>query len=240
VPTKAEILKEIRRLAVENGGTPVGRQRFFAETGIRESDWLGRYWSRWNDAVEEAGLEPNDLNVAQLSEDEVLRRVADLVLELGRFPTVADRKLKRRSDPQFPSHNTIESRLGQRQVLLQRLVAFSSEHDGYGAVAERCAPLLATSPDLVSPGDEKPGYVYLIRMDKWYKLGCTTDILRRRGEIRVTLPDTEHLVHSIETDDPFGIERYWHQRFADRRTRGEWFVLTWDDVRAFKRWRKIF
>ena len=39
-----EILSEIRRLAKKNGGKPLGRNRFFEATGIREADWLGRYF----------------------------------------------------------------------------------------------------------------------------------------------------------------------------------------------------
>lgn len=57
---KHHILDEIRRTAATNGDRPLGRDRFERETGIKMSEWEGRYWARWNDAVREAGLSPNE------------------------------------------------------------------------------------------------------------------------------------------------------------------------------------
>lgn len=241
--TKDDILAEIRRLANENGGLPVGKARFLNETGIRESDWSGRYWTKWGDALIEAGFQPNVLNPAMHSIDTLTTIIADFTRELGHFPTVVERKMKRRTDPNFPSHGVIENRLGNRQELLRRLVEFASQNPGYEAVRECCEPLLDGSTGRGTSRKEDNsavGYVYLIRMGKWHKIGATTDILRRTREIRITLPEKEELIHTIMTDDPFGVERYWHNRFSNRRTTGEWFVLSSTDVRAFKKWRRIF
>jgi hypothetical protein len=58
-------------------------------------------------------------------------------------------------------------------------------------------------------------------------------------EIGVELPLRLEPIHVITTDDPVGVETYWHRRFAEKRLKNEWFALSPDDVRAFKRWRRI-
>jgi|TARA_B100000959_G_C14898535_1_gene589830 hypothetical protein len=57
--------------------------------------------------------------------------------------------------------------------------------------------------------------------------------------LQLELPEKVKPTHYIETDDPSGIEKYWHNRFANKRKEGEWFSLSNNDVRAFKRWRHI-
>jgi hypothetical protein len=72
---KQHILDEIRRSAKANGGNPLGVRAFRTETGIKESDWSGKFWVRWSDALIEAGLTPNQWQGAY--GDEVL--IAKLV-----------------------------------------------------------------------------------------------------------------------------------------------------------------
>jgi hypothetical protein len=90
--------------------------------------------------------------------------------------------------------------------------------------------------------DAKSGYVYLIQHGnrKEFKIGRTYNLVRREGEIRLELPEEVKPIHTIETDDPSGIEAYWHNRFKDKRLRNEWFQLNASDVKAFKKWKKIY
>jgi len=234
--TKEHILAEIRRTAVENNGRPLGAQRLASETGIRYADWHGKYWARWSDALREAGYAPNKLN-APLPEVKLLSRLADLAQELGHFPVAGELRLKARSDPSFPSHNTF-ARFGPKRAMAARLREFCLS-EGRVDVAALCMPATEATREVADHAGMPPGAdmgcVYLMKSGKFYKIGRSNAVGRREREIALQLPERVQLVHSIRTDDPAGIEGYWHRRFQDRRKNGEWFQLTPDDVAAFRR-----
>lgn len=234
---KEHIISEIQRTAQANAGKPLGRERFEQETGIKESAWLGKYWTRWNDAVKEAGLLPNLMNQPHPVED-LLKPLAEFALDLGHFPTQPEMNLRRRNDPSFPSPDSIRRRLGQKSDLAARLLEFSKSDSRFKDLSYLCLPHIETGENEnhdLEMSNLLPGHVYLLKHGNEYKIGRSTDPTRRYKEIKVQMPlDTEE-IHLIETDDTVGIEAYWHNRFADNRLNGEWFRLTARDVSAFKK-----
>jgi hypothetical protein len=234
---KNHILNEIRRTAEANGGVPLGRHRFFEATGIKETDWSGKYWVRWGDAVKQAGYTPQELQAA-FSDEYVLEKYAEAFREYGRPPTTPELKLKTRSDSCFPSHNTF-GRFGSKQHLINRLHAFCLERVSLQYIAELCSahvkdiPIEELEEGVALQGQE--GHVYLIRSGKYFKIGRTNSLARREKELAIQLPEPSETIHSIATDDAPGIEAYWHRRFSDKRRNGEWFELTAADVMAFRR-----
>jgi hypothetical protein len=234
---RAFILREIQRTAKENGGEPLGRLQFQRETGIKESDWRGRWWARWNEAVIEAGYKPNQLTAA-FSEDLLLEKLANLARELGRFPTSSERRLKKRQDATFPN-DKVFARLGSKAQLVARVFAYCNDRAGYEDVAALCPTLLSPSRAAEFTGKQGVkatfGFVYLIKSGKHFKIGRSNSVGRREYELAIQLPEKASEVHAIRTDDPVGIEAYWHKRFEAKRKNGEWFELSREDISAFKR-----
>lgn len=234
--TRERILAEIRRTAEANGGRPLGIDRFAAETGIREHDWRGRYWVRWSDALEAAGYAPNQLT-PRYDDDQALARLVAEIRRLGRMPTDSERNLIRRQDESFPSASVFR-RLGSKRDLARQVVAYCQPRPECQDVIGMVASLLDDAPapsDADTDDSEDAGFVYLLKSGRHYKIGWTRDVGRRQYDLKIQLPEAATEVHVIATDDPLGIERYWHDRFSDRRKNGEWFELTRADVAAFRR-----
>ncbi len=241
--TKAEILSEIRRTAKENGNRPLGFRQFRTATGIQENEWLGKYWARWSEAVREAGLLPNTRQTA-FDEVVMLESYVTLVRELGKVPAIPEFNLKKRSDPKYPAWCVFQRRFGAKPQMVARVLAYCKEKH-YDDVLSYCESFLNSSHTVSRPSSQdetKCGYVYLIKHGnrREYKIGKTFNPIRREGEIILQLPEKVHPIHYIKSDDPSGIEAYWHNRFATKRKEGEWFELSASDVKAFKRWRRIY
>lgn len=234
---KQHILDEIRRTADENGGVPLGRRRFESETGIKPYDWQ-KYWPRFGEAQTEAGFEPNELQQAY-TEVHLIEQFVSLLRELGKFPTYAELQVKWHGDSNFPNRKTLDRRLGSKRKKAEKILAYCGDKPGYEDVAAICERIVEeatqkqTTPDTRS--EVELGYVYLLRSGRFYKIGKTNAVGRRERELAIQLPERASTVHSIKTDDPSGVEAYWHKRFASKRKSGEWFDLSADDVRAFKR-----
>lgn len=236
------ILEEIRRCAALNDGVPLGQHRFETQTGITPSDWRGRYWVTWNDALDEAGFGPNLMQGRKLDDDGLLRELAMLTRRLGRFPTYAHLSMESRNNAGFPGASTFKKRIGSKADQVARLRAFASADNAFDDVCEILSAEASDAEPAQLDGvvpEQATGVVYLIRSGRHHKIGRSNDVGRRSYEVALQLPEKAVLVHSFETDDPVGIERYWHERFADRRRNGEWFELTPKDVAAFKRRRRF-
>ena len=234
--TKDEVLSEIRRMAGERGGR-VGLTAFLKATGIPQSQILGKHWATWNEALTDAGISITRFGQAKTEETSVLEAVAQLIARLRKWPTQDELTLARRRDSSFPGLFVIR-RLQKSGGLAAAVLAHCANRPDLEPAAKIAAMQpISDSDDVQQLGRALiQGYVYMMSSGRRYKIGHTNSPARRHREVRLDLPDPTNLVHSIETDDPSGIEAYWHRRFAAKRIRDtEFFTLDATDVAAFKR-----
>jgi len=118
---------------------------------------------------------------------------------------------------------------------------YCRERSGFDDIIELCShsgssPQRAERQTSASESNTgSGGYVYLIKSGHYHKIGHSNSVGRREYELAIQLPERVRLVHRILTDDPAGIEAYWHKRFEQKRANGEWFKLDGTDIQAFKR-----
>lgn len=237
--TKQEILEVIRQTAKENGGKPLGQGRFEKVAGINSYEW-GKYWARFGDAQKEAGFIPNQLQIAY-ADDFLLKKLIELIRKLQKFPTFREIAVEKNHDSELPDKKTF-ARFGTKEKLAHRVLEYCKAEGSYDDIVEVCRLVITPSGSKEAKGLEiNPplAEVYLFKSGRYYKIGKTKDTVRRGSELRIQLPETCNLIHSIRTDDPSGIEAYWHKRFDAQRKQGEWFDLSATDIKAFKRWKKI-
>ncbi|MBI4642625.1 MAG: hypothetical protein HY743_02555, partial [Deltaproteobacteria bacterium] len=124
------IINEIKRTAKENGEVPLGVRKFASETGIKLYDWLGIYWAKWSDAIKEAGYEPNMFQ-QPYDNDLFIKKLIELIREIGKFPTRSELLLKTRNDKTFPSEKAFR-RMGNKKEKAIKIVKYCNEHGDLG------------------------------------------------------------------------------------------------------------
>lgn len=183
------------------------------------------------------GIEPQQFSNARIPLAELAKSVALLSVELGKWPTEDDIRRARRRDPNFPGLDAIRPHR-RSGALAASIVAIADEQPALHAArshAERHLVDLPAATDAHASARVQ-GYVYMIRSGRRFKIGKSTDPSRRFREVKLELPEEAHQIHAIPTDDPSGIEAYWHRRFAAKRVRNtEFFELSVEDVAAFRR-----
>jgi hypothetical protein len=242
---KLYILNEIQRTAALNNGQPLGQRAFKTETGIGRHEWMGRYWTRWPDAVLEAGFKPLEADIA-FGIDEMLAEVSLLVRKYGRYPIEAEILFEKRANgnERIPSPDILRAGLGKKPDAIQRVRDYCSSREEFADV------FVILTKEAVSANtiDEETetfttfkkqsaaGYVYLVKSGKLYKIGFSENHWRRKSELHKQTSEGITEIHTIAAiDDAPGIEKYWHERFKEKRQHGEWFDLSAEDVSAFKK-----
>ena len=223
---KALVLAAIRKAAAENGGLPPPEFQFRRATGIPAYMWRGRYWTRWSDALSDAGIVSP--RIAAKNDEYLLSKLAAALRHYQRVPTATELNHYARIFPGFPAQATLTRRFQGKRQMIDTLRRWAEAKPDMADIAGFCA----RDRNASVRRDELPA-VYLLRSGEFYKIGWTHTLVQRIDDLQNGLPEPAELMHVIRTVDPRGIEAMWHRRFAARRVKGEWFRLTPDDIAAF-------
>lgn len=240
--TKEEILRKIKNYAKENSGKTPSEKIFYEYAGIGVYDIKKCGYAYYGEIVQEAGLTPNKFDKTKYGHNQLCELFIKVLREKGKWPTRGDLDVKHHIDSSFPESATFYKKLGLVGVLAGRILEYVDDKQGYEDVVSVCESIIEKfdKQGKLDNTNEKIGEVYLYKSGRYYKIGKTFDTVRRGKEIRLELPEKLNLVHTIKTDDPSGIEAYWHRRFDSKRMNGEWFDLNSADKNAFKKWKRIY
>jgi Meiotically up-regulated gene 113 len=241
---KNEIISLICKLANEAGGVPPGQRKFATETGIKDHVWRGKIWVKWTDALAEAGFD--SLKWIEKFDDEfLLTKLGDLAVRLGHFPSQSELRYESANNSNFPSTTAFKKRWGMSQIA-EELARYAAKFEN-ATVSRLATDYLQAKPvkevlKAEFTNAAAKGHVYLQKVDKRFRIGKTNSLVGRYRQVQLETPHKVEYVHTILTDDPDGVEKYWHKRFEPLRLQisGDWFVLKPTDIAAFKRWKKIW
>ncbi|KKK75383.1 hypothetical protein LCGC14_2874270 [marine sediment metagenome] len=92
-------------------------------------------------------------------------------------------------------------------------------------------PLKITLPN--KPDGKGARFIYLVKEDflGLVKIGIAKNLHSRISGIQTSCPQNLTILGYFQTKAAKGIETFLHDRFANKRYRGEWYKLTDDDVK---------
>lgn len=78
--------------------------------------------------------------------------------------------------------------------------------------------------------------VYLMKNHRngYFKIGISGDVQYRERTLQSEEPEVALIYSSVKTTEAKKIEGYLHEKFREKRLRGEWFHLTVEDVDYIK------
>ena len=177
---KQHILAEIKRTADANAGIPLGRTKFYQNTGIKESDWAGIHWARWGDVIKEAGYKPNKLQEAH-PEDYLLEQYVRTYSGTG-----AD-SCSLQTQCSTVNSTTQGRKVNMRHIFVMRVCLISVL---FGACNAQQASTIEANFSLQLPPGSQPG-ILSISQDKQVKLpapkrqpGYRMSMLFAQGTVR--------------------------------------------------------
>lgn len=74
------------------------------------------------------------------------------------------------------------------------------------------------------------GFVYVIQGDNYFKIGCTINPQKRIKTMSVKSPFELKIRLLLPSDNIDKLEKELHDKFHDKRQKGEWFTLTEEDI----------
>jgi hypothetical protein len=243
--SREDVLARLKDWSEENGGkTPSEKvfYKFLGNFGVFDLHKLG--WPYYGKLVEEAGLKPNIFDKTKYTRDELCELFISVIREYDNWPSRGELEvLHHNKKDKYPDASTFYNKLGlvKNGDLAKSILDYIKDRDGYDDITVICKPVYDRYKNNEKTEETiQTGFVYLCKSGNQYRIGMTNNPERRQGEVGVLLVDPYELIHIIETDDMRGVEDYWHTRFKQKLIRGEWFRLNSSDIKAFKRWKKIF
>lgn len=112
---KDQILSKIRSLADDHGGH-ISFDNFLAEAALFTQKIIGKHWTKWNDALAEAGVATKEFFIPRMDENYVIEAFARLTERLGKWPTRSELEFEQHNNSSFPSEGVFR-RLRKKKSL---------------------------------------------------------------------------------------------------------------------------